>query len=448
MTKSVKERKTFSIWSIFSSVRLTVLLLMVLAVASVIGTLIPQQEGAFDIYHTLWFRIIIGLLALNLIICSINRLPGALKVFRTVSRPDRSKPFEDLPPQRQFSVRGTFEDLRDPVAEFMKGSYKRVQTKDTVNESYYYGEKGRYSVFGAYLVHLSIIVILIGGIVGSLLGFEAFVNILEGDTVDTVALRKDRAPKPLGFGVRCEKFTVDFYDNGTPREYRSELSFLSDGKVAKEGSLLVNHPMTFRGITFYQSSYGTIPGGRVRLKVSRGGDHPENTTQEVEFRKPVPLPGDGGQFLVADIREDFMRMGPAVLILIRHPEGHETRFWVFQHQEKISEQFPGIFQKYPKLNPSTYRPYTFFLDHIHSRFYTGLQVNRDPGVPLVWLGCFMLVLGFFVTFFTSHRRFWVRVSRDKERIRVSVAGRANRNPVGLDRELDRLTLKLRNHLGS
>jgi len=100
----------------------------------------------------------------------------------------------------------------------------------------------------------------------------------------------------------------------------------------------------------------------------------------------------------------------------------------------------------PILNPSSFKPYTFFLDGIESRYYTGLQVNRDPGVPLVWLGFFLIIAGLFVTFFISHRRVWVRLSESQGRVSVSVAGTANKNPVGLEKELDRLIQKLRQAL--
>jgi len=53
-----------------------------------------------------------------------------------------------------------------------------------------------------------------------------------------------------------------------------------------------------------------------------------------------------------------------------------------------------------------------------------------------------MVGGFFVTFFTSHRRVWVRVSKSKDKTQISVAGNANKNPVGMDRELEQVTSKL------
>ena len=100
----------------------------------------------------------------------------------------------------------------------------------------------------------------------------------------------------------------------------------------------------------------------------------------------------------------------------------------------------------PKFNASAFKPYTFFLDDLESAYYTGLQVNKDPGVNIVWLGCFLMVAGFFVAFFTSHRKIWVRLSEEKEGIRISVAGTSNKNPVGLQRELKNLTSEFKNLL--
>jgi cytochrome c biogenesis protein len=164
----------------------------------------------------------------------------------------------------------------------------------------------------------------------------------------------------------------------------------------------------------------------------------------VEIGKPMPLPLNGGEFQVDDIRPDFMQLGPAVLIAIKPTTGDEQRIWIFRDRDSIKERFPGIFEKFPKLNPAAFKPYVFSLDQIENKYYTGLQVNRDPGVSLIWIGCFMMVAGFFIAFFQSHRGFYVKALPTSEGIRISVAGRSNKNPVGLERDLDQLTLKLRN----
>lgn len=464
MVKPTTEKGPNVIWRLFSSVRLTIVLLIILAIACILGTIIPQQQDAagfakqltpellrlfrsldlFDMYHSIWFRLLIGFLTLNLVICSIDRFPNTLKKFRAVPKPDRSKPFEHLPSEQAFLTEGNLKEASVTVARFLRSRYRKVDKKETRKITYFYGAKGRFSHFGVYFVHLSVILIFIGAMVGSFFGFDAYVNILEGERIDAVTLRKGMVQLKLGFEVGCDKFTVDFYENGAPKEYRSVLRFFIDGKEAKKADILVNHPTQFKGITFYQSSYGTVPGNKIRLRVSGPGLGQKGETMGVEANKLYDLPGRGGQFSIRDIRKDIMGLGPAILISVKPGDGKETDFWVFQDQEMVKKRLPPAMAQSPKFNPSAFKPYTFFLDKVENKYYTGLQVNKDPGVPIVWLAFFLMVFGFFITFYTSHRRTWVRVSREGDGIRISVAGTANKNPVGLKRHLERLTNDLRN----
>lgn len=282
MVKPSTEKGPNVIWRLFSSVRLTIVLLIILAIASILGTIIPQQQDAagfakqltpgllrlfrsldlFDMYHSIWFRLLIGFLTLNLVICSIDRFPNTLKKFRAVPKPDRSKPFEHLPSEQAFLTEGNLKEASATVARFLRSRYRKVDKKAAREITCFYGAKGRFSHFGVYLVHLSVILILIGAMVGSFFGFEAYANILEGERIDAVTLRKGMAPLKLGFEVGCDKFTVDFYDTGSPREYRSNLRFFIDGKEAKKADLLVNHPTQFRGSPFISRAMGLSQGIR------------------------------------------------------------------------------------------------------------------------------------------------------------------------------------------
>ena len=458
-------KQPFSLWSAFSSIRLTLFLLILIAITSIFGTLIPQQESAmrvaenlsptlvrlldslnlFDMYHSWWFRLIIGALAVNLIVCSLDRFPSSLKRFRSSPKTDREKPFENLPPERSFALKQAFEPVSDAVGDLLRSKFRKVERKDKEKAAFFFVEKGRFTHFGVYLVHFSVLLILLGGIAGSLFGFQAFVNIPEGEGVDKVTLRKSRVAKPLPFSVRCDKFTVEFYPNGTPKEYRSDLVFLSNGNVVFEGPLRVNHPITFQGITFYQSTYGTLPGNRVRLSLKREGAG-GNAVVEAQVNTPFPLPGQEGEATVTAVRSDFMRLGPAVQLAIRPDKGEEVQLWVFKNHRMVEERFPGIFETFPKLNPASFKPYTFFLESMESRYYTGLQVSRDPGVPLVWAGFVSIIIGLFITFFLSHRMIWVQVSRRDKGVNVAFAGMSSKNEVGLEREMDRLMVQVKNKL--
>ena len=218
---SKPRKKTNVLWKFLSSVKLTIVLLILLAIVSVLGTLIPQQQGAeefaksltpgmfrllskfqlFDMYNAPWFRLLIGFLALNLIVCSINRFPSTWKRFSARPSPDRNKPFENTPAENCLEVGDNVNETAGRVEKIFQSGYKNVRKKVTGSSHFFYGEKGRFSHFGVYVVHLSVLLILTGGLVGSFFGFEAYVNILEGEKTNRVINSKTMTPLRLNFEV-------------------------------------------------------------------------------------------------------------------------------------------------------------------------------------------------------------------------------------------------------
>jgi len=443
------DKKTNPLWNLLKSVKLTLVLLSLLAIASVFGTLIQQQDSAV-IYHSLWFRLIIFFIAINLLVCSMDRLPATLRLFRLAPSPDRSRIFEDAATRTIISGNAAVDQAAPVVQKYLRGRHYKLAVKESGGSSFVYFEKGRFSLFSVYLVHLSVLIILIGAITGSIFGFSGYVNIPEGASIDSLVISegKSHGHRDLGFVVRCEKFMVDYYDNGSPREYRSDLSFIAGGREALKGSLRVNHPITFMGVTFYQSSYGAAAGEKARIRLINNEKGAEETIIEAELGKAVMLPENMGELTLTDIKDNLMDlMGPAVLVSVRSPEGQGSQIWLFQEYELVRERYPEMFDMSLKFNPSAYTPFTFSLDEIESVNYTGLQVSRDPGVKFVFIGFVLIVIGLLLTFFTSHRRFWIRIAGEKGNVKISLAGMAGKNPVGMERELDRLILKLKKVTG-
>lgn len=426
------------------SVRLTLVLLSILAVVSVIGTLIQQQDSAV-IYHSIWFRFIIFFLSVNLIVCSIDRFPATLNLFNLMPKPDRAKVFEEETARTAVISNIATGKALSGIQEYLRGRFGNLAVKESGANAFLYCEKGHYSLFSVYLVHLSVLFILTGAIIGSIFGFNGYINIPEGGSADAVIISSGTGQtlKDLGFTVQCEKFFIDYYQNGVPKEYKSDLIFSAGGKEMLKGSLRVNHPMTFMGVTFYQASYGTVPGETARLKIVNEEKGAEETMVEAGKEKAIVLPDNKSSLTITDIKDNFMNLGPAVLVTIKSPEGKETPIWLFKNWDTIMKTYSDMFSMSPKFNPSAYKPFTIALDDVGSVAYTGLQASKDPGVMLVFTGFTLIIIGLFFTFFTSHRKFWIKVSGEKENVRISVAGTANKNPVGLERELDKLIMKLK-----
>jgi len=373
------------------------------------------------------------LLSLNLIACSVKRFPATWKLFTARPSLDRSKPFEDLPPDNIVMIEGSRNEITSAVERLVRGRLKRFRKKETDKAATFYGEKGAFSRFGAYVIHFSILVVIAGAIIGSHWGFKAFVNIAEGESTDRVYVERQRGLKKLDFTVRCDKFSIAYYENGMPKEYRSDLSFLKDDTVILHGPLRVNHPITVNGIRFYQANYGSMPGGKVHVTITEANG--SQTRMTVALKESFPLHGDAATVTVERIEQNLMSMGPAVLLSVDSADA-ATQFWVFKGIEKMKRAIPDLLDKVPKFDPGRYKPYYFELNGIEQVFYTGLQLSHDPGVSIVAIGAFLIVAGFLITFFSSHKRFWVKVDEDEGKTRIQVSARSTRDPVGLKRETE------------
>ena len=458
-------RNKSRVWSFFSSVGLTIALLAIIVLVSIIGTVVPQRESAaelamrippglfsflqtmqiFDLYHSILFFLLLGLLSINLIICSINRFPQAWRHFRAKPSPENFDVFKDLSEDAIINTKQDQKVIAEIAATSMKSRFRGYQCQKTTDGLYLYGDKGRISYFGVYVVHLSILILIVGVVIGSLFGIEGYVNIGEGETVNKIDLRDKEQTLPLPFAVRCDRFTIEFYENGAPKTYRSELTFLKNGQVASSGQLLVNHPLGFEGIRFYQSSYGLTSEGKASLSLFKNGKKSQDIS--VGLGETFVLPGKEGKVNVLRVEENLMKMGPAIKLAVVSPQG-ETVFWVFRHIDKIKEMNPGIVQQIPMFNPGLFRPYVFVISGVQEKYYTGLQVNSDPGLPVVATAAFLMFIGLMLVFFSSHRQVWLRVDVRGENTRISIAGRSNKDKFGLKRDIKDILTRIKIRLES
>jgi len=441
MTNQVIAADPFSkIWDFFSSVKLTIVLLLSLAATSIIGTLIPQNEDPaaylkafggylfrlfdildlFDMYHSWWFQLLLILLTINIIICSIDRISVNRRILFV------KKPSFKLPRFRNIKHKEKFDNSRSP--EQLKGIYQKLVTRHfrkshietTENGFAIYGEKGRWTRFGVYTVHFSVILLLVGGLIGSIFGFDGYVNIPEGESAQRVQLRNSAETVTLGFEIRCEDFDVSFYDTGAPKEFRSTLTILEQGQPVLKKDIIVNDPLRYKGINLYQSSYGTLPSSDVVLSfTSRKTD--KVYTQKAGIGQPVVIPEKLGTFVIKSLVRSFKfkghDVGDALIGILTPPAG-----------DPIEVALPLRFPSFDKM-----RKGSVLVSVVETvpRFYTGLQVNRDPGVWVVYSGFILMIIGCYITFFMSHQQICVELVRTGKKTEVTVAGTANKNKSGM-----------------
>ena len=466
------KNKTFvdKIWDSLASVKLAIIIFAVIALTSIVGTVLEQRAeparnililsklfgesaapvlynifdklGFMNMYRSWWFTALLVIFSANLIICSLDRLPRIWKQIREPLNPMSEDQIRKFFITRENVLKGKPDDVRD----FVKGALKtaRFNYAETKEEQGYqfYAQKGGYSRLGVYLTHFSILVILIGAIIGIRFGFSGYLNLPEG-AMSNVAISSADRETPLGFYVRCDNFDVEFYGKSDmPKEFRSWLTIIKDGREIVKKSIVVNDPLTYAGITFYQSSYGLVPGGLDRgififNLVSRDG---KGSTLNLRLGDTFHLPE-------SDISGKIVDFSPALKF---DEHGHTVTYAnqmnnpaaLIEFSESGIRKFSGwILKRHPETWQLPGGGRVEFIDYWGVE-YTGLQVRRDPGVWIVYFGCIAMSAGLFIALFMSHRKIWVKLIENKNNTKVIIGATANKNRAAFERKIDRIVSML------
>ncbi len=490
--KGIVELAAEKVWKFFSSVKLAVILLIILAIVSVIGTVIQQNEptesylreysvetvrlfealGLFDMYHTWWFVLLIFMLTTNLTVCTLERFPRTWQLIKAPLKPIDDEGLKAVPFKKEFTFKGGIDKAEAAALKVLKAHGYSVVDVRSPGLSQLLTQKGLYSRLGVYITHVSIILIFVGALIGAFFGYKAFLNLPEGEASAVVYLRNEpmwdrimaamgigesriiHNPQgglpamPLGYYVRCDDFEVDYYERGgvptgMPSEFHSVLSVYNlDREKILDKRIRVNDPLTFHGITFYQSSYGVLPGGEGKILLTV---RQKNTMSRGETVVLEP----GKEAFVASINRTIRAVSFAPYG-IKDPGTGRVMFSRTERDEFVNptveiEVLKGrspVFRTYVmKTEPAEpYMPEDYVIsygDYWGGR-YTGLQVTKDPGVWVVYTGFILLCLGPLIIFFTSHKKLWVRIQDRKGQAVVLIAGSANRNRLGFERRFNKI----------
>jgi cytochrome c biogenesis protein len=464
-------KKKTTLWgslvNFLASLKLSIFLFLTLAATSAFGTVIQQQRSPasyissygptlakiiqtlelVDMYHSWWFQLLLFLLLVNTLVCSMRRLPSALRQIGSEQFLDSSR-LSKKKLLASWRVDGDKEQVIDDVLrKYLGGVRKQTGTlpgtlpgklpgtrADTQpGEARWFAQKQRWARLGPYIAHVSLALFFLGGLVGAQYGMKGYVNIMEGSSISQVGLRSGGTLE-LPFEVACLKFELQKYPDGRPSDYLSHLEVRQGGKLIQSKTIEVNDPLVVDGIFFYQSNYGGFEGGALLTVLDREGDTllQPVTIAEEKLRK---IPGSNLSLELLSTMEDFKGYGPAAQLLFVSTEGGK--------HTHVGEPFI-VFQRLPDYDKRRNSEHVVQLIELKPpQRYTGLQVVKDPGVPLVWGGALLLVLGTLGASFASHRRVWVALEEGQ----VSVAGFAAKNKQGFEADFIKLTASLREATG-
>lgn len=468
------------VWKFFTSLKLTVTLLILLAVVSIIGTVIDQTDpakniqmladifgpgraeealdwlvrlGLTDMYHSWWFVGLLSMLSANITICSLERFP---RVWHMVSRkqgPLTEDVLKTLGNKHVMKVKGS--GFTEKAKSAMKSIGLNPREEAVGDEVHLYAESGKFSRLGVYITHASVLVIFIGAMIGSFWGYKGYVQIIENGSVDQVSLLSKPLLKDypgnvvqLGFRVRCDKFELATHKaaqfRGMTSDYISTLTVVEGNREILTKRIEVNDPLQYQGIRFYQSSYGQMPGmATMTIRASATGG--KFSVHDYKMRKGERVKLDESPYYMAitEMAAD-VAFGPGGQLVAQSDQfkGRGAAMMQFSDEQGRVVDRAVITNLDPKSQPGQ-MPFRFSIVDYRGPYYTGLQVSYDPGVWVVWTGCILMVGGILVAFFIFHRRVWIRITpADGGRSEVTVAGGANKNRHAFEREFKKMVEKL------
>lgn len=454
-------------WSFFNSVKLTLFILITLAIVCIFGTFIQQGEsldtyiqeyGEFganliralnldDMYHSNWFASLLVLLSINITVCTIDRFPAKWKTLTNEATPIDTSIIKRLSNRDSFTASAYTPEMKDAVAALLTRRGFKVRSEEEGGTASIYAWRGKLGRFGSDFTHLSLLIILVGAIIGIKWGYRDFRPIFEGGIVDV---------PQVDFYLKLDKFWIDYYDSGQIKQYNSNLTVIENGKELFTKQIWVNEPLLYKGIRFYQSSYGTAYD---RVKEANLLMVKRVPGTEMEISEPVTIlwKGDGkipGTPYTAKLIgyvSDFVYGAPDYIyddelrVTSLSRDSNNPAIWleIYEGEKLISDNW--IFLNYPLQYDSRIKDTDYELvlaSYIPTQF-SGISVTKDPGTNVVWVGTIIMCLGTYFSFFVFYRRVWVRLEQKNSATEVSLGGMINKNNIVFEREFKELAAEAR-----
>lgn len=346
-----------------------------------------------------------------------------------------SLPFiKNLKQTTECSIPASKEIVAEGLVGLLAEKGYRVLAKNDPQEVTLYATKGIMGRVGAHMAHLSATVIVLGGLIGSYYGFQEFGVCLEGQTY--------HIPKG-NFDLHVDKFWIDYHENGSVKSYNSTLTVLEQGQKMATKTITVNDPLVYKGIWFYQSSYGDSWD---RIDVARVNVKEKDTdklvgTVDLEWQKEAQLDKLGLKLLMTDFVADFGFNSTDKKVYSKTAE-HANPAIRLAITEGSLQTSPWIFYHYPELFDIKGSKYAFELVGYQPKKFTGLQITKDPGVIIVWIGSTMIVVGITLSSFIYHRRLWAKVIPHDSGVTVHLGGTTHKSQIDFQKEFRKLTERI------
>lgn len=311
MTLAITSWKKHFLLRFLGSMNLAIMLLVCVAIASVIGTILQQNNtyqdyiikfgpfwhhvyknlGLYDVYSSLWFLFILAFLVVSVSICISRNMTQILHSMHTFKLDMQKQALLNMAEHIQWRVNSSPGILEKVLGIYLRNNHYRIKSSQSGNQIAIAGIKGASNRLGYLLTHSAIVIICVGGLIDSNLAlklgtltdsvkietrdipvsrlskdsildvdnpsFRASVSIPEGESSNYafINIANGYLLQPLPFRILVKDFRIEQYINGQPKSFESDLVIYQDNRKVHEETIYVNHPLYYEGYTIYQSSF-------------------------------------------------------------------------------------------------------------------------------------------------------------------------------------------------
>ncbi|MFA5698308.1 MAG: cytochrome c biogenesis protein ResB [Sphaerochaeta sp.] len=379
--------RTAKVIHFFASLKVAIILLLLIAAYIVIGTVLPQHgtEALYlerypataklilglsldSAYSSPIFIILLILFSINLALCTITSLNGQLRKMKSNYYPYFR--------EEEYAIDGVEESQVQTLLAKQRFS---VVEEDGVLR----GAKYRWGVLGAAITHLGLIILFLGGAIGTMSSSEEMITLLPGN--------QHRFEKQ-GFTVELDDFYMTFEPSGAVKQYYSDVTVIDDNGNRSSETLWVNKPFHHNGLGFYQANFGWTSNLQIFDEQSgevvvdgllrNGGSYfyqPKHLT--VFLYSYYPEMGIGHD--QTPVKMSDREVNPHYLVIL-YEFGEPIDYYVLGPGEHI--HYDGL-----------------QISFTHSIAFTGLLVRKDLSYPIVLASFITIILGLIVSFYLYPR---------------------------------------------
>ena len=453
----------------FSNLRTGIVLLILVVIAAAMGTFVLQRPvtdasklqaaysaqtlqlldrfGLTDVFHSWWFLTLLTLVSLSIVFVSVERFPNAWRFYARPYRKTDTSFRAANPYKTELPIKSAELGLNAAERALNKLHWP-VQRITNADGTSLYCEKHRFSVMAVYVIHASLLLIFAGGIIDGFFGFGGFISLRKGQTGNVIELRAG-GQKTLPFSVKCYSAGQENYADGSPKKWWSKLAVIDDGKEVASKEIVVNDPLVYKGLRFFQASYWIDSKKVDALRLTAVSTTGASRPIEFSMNQPVDLDPTTSVTLTEYISDAFVRDGQVfkksdgienvafALDVMDRASGATSRVWLLPAQ---GATVGGENLSYKFLGPASAKDIDF-------PAVTGLEVSHEPGQWLVWAGSVLMVCGLFVAFYMVHMRLWLAAVPNKEgQLVLWVGGAANKNKDRFEQKFQQVITEIRNEL--